>query len=65
VFEGLHVTRADLTYGDMLQLWDSKRLVDAVHLGGDTNNLVVTQAASGVYLTQSDPGQHIVGNLFH
>jgi hypothetical protein len=66
LFEGLHVTRADLTAGDVLQMWNGRHLVDTVRLGGDTNNLVVQQSASGVSLTSNDLGlQHVVGNLLH
>jgi hypothetical protein len=64
--EGLHVTSADLiASSDVLQMWNGKHLVDTVRLGGDTNNLVVQQTASGVVLTRNDTDQHIVGNLFH
>lgn len=65
LFEGLNVTRADLLPSHVLQMWNGRQLVDSVRLGGNTNNLVVTQAAAGVYLTQSDPGQHVIGNLLH
>jgi hypothetical protein len=64
LFEGLHVTRADLVHGsDVLQMWNGRHLVDTVRLGGDTSNLVVQQTATGVTLTTSDTP--IVGNLFH
>lgn len=69
LFEGLHVTSADLTCGGQLQMWNGHRLVDTVHLGGDTSNLYVQQTTTGVTLGTTDLlaslGSPIVGNLFH
>jgi hypothetical protein len=70
LFEGLHVTTADLIPGsDVLQMWNGKHLVDTVRLGGDTSNLYVQQTTTGVTLGTTDldmsNGMPIVGNLFH
>ena len=65
LFEALHVTSADLTPNDVLQMRNGKRLVDSGQAKVDTSNLVVQQSAAGVSLTANDLGQHIVRNLFH
>jgi hypothetical protein len=67
LFEGLHVTRADLVAStDVLQMWDGKHLVDTVRLGGNTSNLVVLQTATGATLSTTGLShQPVAGNLFH
>jgi hypothetical protein len=72
LFEGLHVTSADLNpNNDVLQMWNGRHLVDTVRLAGDTSNLEVVQTTKGVVLGTNTSiifgnfGTSIGGNLFH
>jgi hypothetical protein len=60
-FEGLHVTRADLSHPNLqalsfLKLYDGTKLVDTVEIKNSTN-ISLHQGSTGVVLTQSSFGQ--------